>query len=90
MDFRDKTKLKIAISKLKNKEKAMKKNNIYKVATVACCMVTFTGVAFATQSVIEKIWKEPEKIELPTTQITEESKKINIIFIVLIKWLDYN
>ena len=28
MDFRDKTKLKIAISKLKNNEKVMKKNNI--------------------------------------------------------------
>lgn len=78
MDFREKTKLKIAISKLKNKENSMKKNNIYKIATVACCMFAFTGVAFATQSVIEKIWKEPEKIELPTTQITEESKKINI------------
>ena len=43
MDFRERTKLKIAISKLKNKENAMRKNNIYKIATVACCMFAFTG-----------------------------------------------
>ena len=74
MDFRDRTKLKIAISKLKNKEKAMKKNNIYKVATVACCMFAFTGVAFATQSVIEKIWKEPETYNY-SYELTEQDKQ---------------
>lgn len=78
MDFRDRTKLKIAISNLKNKENAMKKVNIYKIATVACFMFAFTGVVFAAQNVIEKIWKEPEKVEVPTIQITEESKQQNI------------
>lgn len=74
MDFRDRTKLKIAISKLKNEEKAMKRNNIYKVATVACCMFAFTGVAFATQSVIEKIWKEPETYNY-SYELTEQDKQ---------------
>lgn len=78
MDFKDRTKLKIAISKIRNEEKAMKKNNIYKIATVACLMFVFTGVAFAAQGVIEKIWKTPEIVQKPTTQITEESKKENI------------
>ena len=74
MDFRDKTKLKIAISKLKNNEKVMKKNNLYKVATVACCTFAFTGVAFATQSIIEKIWKEPETYNY-SYEITEQDKQ---------------
>lgn len=78
MDFKNRTKLKIAISKIRNEEKAMKKNKIYKIATVACFMFVFTGVAFAAQNVIEMIWKEPEIIEKPTTEITEESKKENI------------
>ena len=74
MDFRDKTKLKIAISKLKNNEKVMKKNNLYKVATVACCTFAFTGVAFATQSIIEKIWKEPETYNY-SYELTEQDKQ---------------
>lgn len=74
MDFRERTKLKIAISKLKNKENAMRKNNIYKIATVACCMFAFTGVAFATQSVIEKIWKEPETYNY-SYELTEQDKQ---------------
>lgn len=74
MNFRERTKLKIAISKLKNKENAMRKNNIYKIATVACCMFAFTGVAFATQSVIEKIWKEPETYNY-SYELTEQDKQ---------------
>lgn len=50
MDFRDRTKLKIAISKIENEEKAMKKDNknIFKIVTAACCMLVLTtGVVFA-------------------------------------------
>lgn len=49
MDFRDRTKLKIAISKIKNEEKAMNKQNILKkgIGFAACFAIVFSGIVYA-------------------------------------------
>ncbi len=54
-------------------------NKQLKVATAICaCLIIGTGVVFAGVKVYENIWKNPEKIENITMEITEESKKENI------------
>lgn len=77
----EKVKLKISISNFEKEENIdMKKTskNILKIVAVACCtMLSVTGVAFATNKVIEKIWNTPTKVEY-SKEITEEIKKENI------------
>ena len=64
MDYREKTKLKISIYKMSEKEKQMNKEKslINKVAIVASVVLIFSGMSYATTKIIEKIWKEPEVI----------------------------
>lgn len=80
--MKEKLRMKIAISQIKNEEeKAMNKKEkfIFKnIGIAACVVVSLTGVVFAGSKVVEKIWKNPEKIENVTDKITEESKKENI------------
>ena len=89
MEFdKNKIKLKIAISKIKEENDIVMENktkNILKtVATAIIGILLSTGVAFAGSKVVEKVWKTPEKIQLSSgddeelTKITEESKKENI------------
>ena len=89
MEFdKNKIKLKIAISKIKEENDIVMENktkNIFKtVATAIIGILLSTGVAFAGSKVVEKVWKTPEKIQLSSgdneelTKITEESKKENI------------
>ena len=81
-EIKDKLKLKIAISELKNKEEIVmnkKEKFMFKnVGIAACIIMLLSGGVYATSKVIENIWKTPEKIENVTEQITEESKKENI------------
>ena len=81
-EIKEKLKLKIAISQMKNEEKKdmnKKEKFVFKnIGIAACILMSLTGVAFAGSKVIENIWKTPEKIENVTDQITEESKKENI------------
>ena len=64
MDFREKTKLKIAISKMTEKEKQMNKEKSFKnkIAIVASVIFIFSGVSLAANKIIENIWKEPEVV----------------------------
>ena len=63
-DIKERVKLKIAISKEREKEERVMKDSIYrKIAIVASIIFMFSGVAFAGQKIIEKIWREPEKVE---------------------------
>lgn len=89
MEFdKDKVKLKIAISKIKEENDIVMENKIkviFKTVAMALAgIVLSTGVVFAGTKVYENIWKTPEKIQLPSgdyeeiTKITEESKKENI------------
>ena len=83
MEFdKNKVKLKIAISKIKEENDIVmedKKRNIFKtVATATIGILLSTGFVFAGSKVIEKIWKKPEKIQNITYEVTEESKKENI------------
>ena len=86
MEFdKNKIKLKIAISKIKEENDIVMENktkNIFKtVATAIIGILLSTGVAFAGSKVVEKVWKTPEKIQLSSgdnEEITEESKKENI------------
>ena len=89
MEFdKNKIKLKIAISKIKEENDIVMENktkNIFKtVATAIIGILLSTGVAFAGSKVVEKVWKTPEKIQLSSgdneelTKIIEESKKENI------------
>ena len=75
-------KRKISISNFVEEEIVdMKKGskNLFKgVAVASLTLILSTGIVFAGSKVIENIWKEPEKIESPTDQITEESKLENI------------
>lgn len=82
-NLKEKVKLKIAISKVKEEGNIAMKNknyNIKKIAVVASFVLMFSGVGLATQKVIEKIWKEPEKVEKfysedrQTSEIVEEVK----------------
>lgn len=64
--LKEKIKLKIAISKLKEEENiAMKekKFNIKKTIIAASFLILFSGVGIAAPKIVEKIWNEPEKIE---------------------------
>ena len=81
-EIKEKLKLKIAISELKNKEEIVmnkKEKFMFKnVGIAACIIMLLSGGVYATSKVIENIWKTPEKIENVTEQNTEESKKENI------------
>lgn len=81
-EIKEKLKMKIAISQIKNEEeKAMNKKEkfVFKnIGIAACVLMSLTGVVFAGSKVIENIWKTPERIENITDQITEDSKKENI------------
>ncbi len=75
-----KLKMKIAISNAKNEEDIeMSKFGIKRgIGIAVCVLVSTTGVVFAGNKIIEKIWKEPKKVQTITSNITEESKKENI------------
>ena len=64
MNFREKTKIKIAISKMTEKEKQMNKEKSFKnkIAIVASVIFIFSGVSLAANKIIENIWKEPEVV----------------------------
>ena len=80
--IKEKLKMKIAISQMKNEEeKAMNKKGklVFKnIAIAAGLIISLTGVTFAGSKVIENIWKTPEKIEENTEKLTKESKIENI------------
>lgn len=89
MEFdKNKIRLKIAISKIKEENDIVMENKtkgIFKtVATALAGIMLSTGVVFAGTMVYENIWKTPEKIQLSSgefeeiTKITEESKKENM------------
>ena len=82
-NLKEKIKLKIAISKLKEKENiAMKEKNysIKKAIIAASFVLLFSGVGIAAPKIVEKIWNEPEKVEKfyseerPKSEIIEEVK----------------
>ncbi len=86
MEFnKNKVKLKIAISKIKEENDVVMENktkSILKTAsTVIAGIILGTGVVFAGTKVYEKIWKEPQKYtyneianQLSPPDITEEEK----------------
>lgn len=83
MEFdKNKIKLKIAISKIKEENDIVMgnkiKNIIKTVFTATIGIALSTGMVFAGSKVIENIWKKPEKIEDITYEITEESQNENI------------
>ena len=63
-NIKEKLKMKIAISQMKNEEeKAMNKKGklVFKnIAIAAGLIISLTGVTFAGSKVIENIWKTPE------------------------------
>ena len=65
--IKNKLKMKIAISQIKDEEKkAMNKKEkiLFKnVGIAACVLMSLTGVVFAGNKVIEKVFKEPKKYE---------------------------
>ena len=87
MEFdKNKIKLKIAISKIKEENDIVMESKTRKVlktiGAVIAGVVLSTGVVFAGTKVYESIWKEPQKItademknELPPENITDEEKK---------------
>ena len=81
-EIKEKLKMKIAISQMKNEEdKAMNKKEkfVFKnIGIAACIIASLTEAVFAGNKIIENIWKTPEKIQNITDKITEESKKENI------------
>lgn len=83
MEFdKNKIRLKIAISKIKEENDIVmenKTNNILKIVSTAIAgIVLSTGIVFAGTKVYEKVWKEPEKIEIVTEVLTPEAQKENI------------
>ena len=83
MEFdKNKIRLKIAISKMKYENDIVmgnKTKNILKtVSTAVAGIVLSTGIVFAGTKVYEKIWKDPEKIEIVTEVLTPEAQKENI------------
>lgn len=67
-NIKENVKLKIAISKAKEKEGiAMKekKYRIKKIAMIVGVIVMFSGASIAAPKVIDKIWKKPEKSIVP-------------------------
>lgn len=56
-----------------------KTKNIFKIVSTAVAgIVLSTGIVFAGTKIYEKIWKEPEKIEIVTEVLTPEAQKENI------------
>ena len=87
MEFdKNKIKLKIAISKIKEENDIVmekrKARSVFKtVATAMAGIILSTGVVFAGTKVYETIWKTPEKIQFSSEnfeEITKESKEKNI------------
>lgn len=83
MEFdKNKIRLKIAISKMKEENDIVIENktkNIFKIVSTAVAgIVLSTGIVFAGTKIYEKIWKEPEKIEIVTEVLTPEAQKENI------------
>lgn len=79
-EIKEKLKFKIAISEIKEEEKAMKNKEkfVFKnIGIVACSLILSSGVVFAGSKVVENIWKTPEKVEL-SDEITEDVKLENI------------
>ena len=65
-EIKEKLKFKIAISEIKEEEKAMnnKEKFIFKnLGIVTCSLILFSGVVFAGNKVIEKIWNTPKQVE---------------------------
>lgn len=77
--IKEKLKMKIAISQIKNEEeKAMNKKEkfVFKnIGIAACVLMSLTGVVFAGNKVIEKVFKEPKKYE-SYNELIEEYKQI--------------
>lgn len=85
MEFdKNKIRFKIAISKMKEENdivmenKTKKKNRFKIVSTAVAGILLSTGIVFAGTKVYEKIWKDPEKIEIVTEVLTPEAQKENI------------
>lgn len=79
-EIKEKLKFKIAISEIKEEEKAMnnKEKFIFKnLGIVTCSLILFSGVVFAGNKVIEKIWNTPKQVEL-SQDITVEVRNENI------------
>ena len=77
--IKEKLKMEIAISQIKNEEKeAMDKKEkfVFKnIGIAACVLMSLTGVALASSKVIEKVFKEPKKYE-SYNEILEECAEI--------------
>lgn len=77
--IKEKLKMEIAISQIKNEEKkAMNKKEkiVFKnIGIAACVLMSLTGVALASSKVIEKVFKEPKKYE-SYNEILEERAEI--------------
>ena len=77
-EIKEKLKMKIAISQIKNEEeKAMNKKEkfIFKnIGIAACVLMSLTGVVFAGNKVIEKVFKEPKKYESYNELLEEQSQ----------------
>lgn len=77
--IKEKLKMEIAISQIKNEEKkAMNKKEkfVFKnIGIAACVLMSLTGVALASSKVIEKVFKEPKKYE-SYNEILEEYAEI--------------
>ena len=77
--IKEKLKMEIAISQIKNEEKkAMNKKEkfVFKnIGIAACVLMSLTGVALASSKVIEKVFKEPKKYE-SYNEILEECAEI--------------
>ncbi len=75
----EKVQNKIAISNFKEEEFNMAKNKILKmVATFVISIGITMGVAYAGTIVYEKIWKEPQRVDLSDHEITQEIVEKNI------------
>jgi len=102
MEFdKNKIRLKIAISKMKEENDIVMENktkHIFKIVSTAVAGIALsTGIVFAGTKVYEKIWKEPQKIEIVTEVVTPEAQKENIseeeakqIAINKLKEIDFN
>lgn len=83
MEFdKNKIRLKIAISRIKEENDIgmeKKTKNIFKIVSTAVAgIILSTGIVLAGTKVYEKIWKEPQKIEVVTEVLTPEAQKENI------------
>ena len=83
MEFdKNKIRLKIAISKIKEENDIVMENktkNIFKIVSTAVAgIILSTGIVFAGTKIYEKIWKEPKKIQIVTDVLTPEAQKENI------------